>query len=319
MIFSSSTKWWLLGLILVLNLGFLSWPKQDLDSRYSSEGKIKGLSVESIGGVNFVVERFFIAPGFSSIQEALDHLDVKIFPEDRVVTVPPLEFGIGSLIEITRANPVKLIDGRKMQTVRTWATTVEDLLSEQNLELGDQDEISPELISKIVRNLTIKITRIGIKKEFQDIVIPYTTQVVNDASRDVCSQIISQHGVDGLKRLTYEVTYKNGEEVQRILKETKIVREPVREIIVKGTRITSFGSGIASWYRWRQGEAAHNTLPRGTKVRVVNVENGKSTVVTITDRGIHSPERIIDLDDDSFAQIAPLWKGLVRVRLEKAC
>nr|MDJ0983204.1 septal ring lytic transglycosylase RlpA family protein [Kiloniellales bacterium] len=41
--------------------------------------------------------------------------------------------------------------------------------------------------------------------------------------------------------------------------------------------------------------AAHRSLPFGTQVRVTNVENGRTVVVTINDRGPFAGGRIIDL------------------------
>jgi rare lipoprotein A len=41
--------------------------------------------------------------------------------------------------------------------------------------------------------------------------------------------------------------------------------------------------------------AAHKSLPFGTRVRVTNKRNGRSVVVTITDRGPFVRGRIIDL------------------------
>lgn len=61
--------------------------------------------------------------------------------------------------------------------------------------------------------------------------------------------------------------------------------------------------------------AAHRELPFGTLVRVTNVENGKSVVVRIVDRGPYAfPEkRIIDLAQAAFEQIAPLSRGITNV------
>ncbi|HWL83451.1 MAG TPA: septal ring lytic transglycosylase RlpA family protein [Roseomonas sp.] len=41
--------------------------------------------------------------------------------------------------------------------------------------------------------------------------------------------------------------------------------------------------------------AASKTLPLGTKAQVKNLENGRTAVVTIEDRGPHVPGRVIDL------------------------
>ncbi|MFQ6007180.1 MAG: septal ring lytic transglycosylase RlpA family protein, partial [Woeseia sp.] len=41
--------------------------------------------------------------------------------------------------------------------------------------------------------------------------------------------------------------------------------------------------------------AAHRTLPFGTRVRVINLENGRSVVLTVNDRGPFVRGRIIDV------------------------
>lgn len=64
--------------------------------------------------------------------------------------------------------------------------------------------------------------------------------------------------------------------------------------------------------------AASWQYPLGSIVKVLNVENGKSVVVLINDRGpgkrFYSRGRIIDLTKASFAKIAELEKGVVNVK-----
>src|SRR5215471_7942343 len=62
--------------------------------------------------------------------------------------------------------------------------------------------------------------------------------------------------------------------------------------------------------------AAHRTLPFDTVVRVTNLNNGKSTVVRITDRGPFVENRIIDLSHAAAAEIESIGPGVVPVRLE---
>lgn len=87
-------------------------------------------------------------------------------------------------------------------------------------------------------------------------------------------------------------------------------------------------SGIASYYWQRQRvasggwfnpsamTAAHKTLPFGTKVRVTNVNNGRSAVVTINDRGPFVAGRIIDLSKAAASAVGMIGSGLARVRME---
>jgi rare lipoprotein A len=61
--------------------------------------------------------------------------------------------------------------------------------------------------------------------------------------------------------------------------------------------------------------AAHKTLPFGTKVMVTNVKNGKSTEVTITDRGPKQANRILDISPGAAHALGIRKNGMAEVRL----
>ena len=62
--------------------------------------------------------------------------------------------------------------------------------------------------------------------------------------------------------------------------------------------------------------AAHRTLPFGTEVRVVDLDNGKTVDVRIIDRGPFVAGRIIDLSHAAAEAIDMIGPGLARVRLD---
>jgi rare lipoprotein A len=56
--------------------------------------------------------------------------------------------------------------------------------------------------------------------------------------------------------------------------------------------------GLASYFHYSRDAgltAAHRTLPAGSQVRVVNLDNGRSAVVTIVGRGPFIHGRVIDV------------------------
>ena len=61
--------------------------------------------------------------------------------------------------------------------------------------------------------------------------------------------------------------------------------------------------------------AAHKTLPFDTYVKVYNLDNGRSTVVRINDRGPFMKGRIIDLSYAAASDIGMIGSGTARVRL----
>jgi rare lipoprotein A len=89
--------------------------------------------------------------------------------------------------------------------------------------------------------------------------------------------------------------------------------------------------GTASWYgiqhqgrKMANGKlfdrrkltAASWFFPLGTSLRVVNVNNGQSVMVTITDRGPnHRLNRIIDLSEAAAEHLDYVGKGLTQVFL----
>jgi rare lipoprotein A len=62
--------------------------------------------------------------------------------------------------------------------------------------------------------------------------------------------------------------------------------------------------------------AAHKTLPFDSRVRVVNVDSGRSVVVRINDRGPFIKGRIIDLSWSAFSRIESPREGLADVVIE---
>lgn len=89
--------------------------------------------------------------------------------------------------------------------------------------------------------------------------------------------------------------------------------------------------GKASWYgsdrqsfRTASGSrfdkmcltAAHPTLPLHSTARVTNLSNGRSVTVTVTDRGPHRRDRIIDLSQGAAEQLGMKQQGIAMVRIE---
>jgi len=88
-------------------------------------------------------------------------------------------------------------------------------------------------------------------------------------------------------------------------------------------------TGRASWYdlasATASGEtndgddltAAHPTLPLGTHVLVENLDNGRSVVVRINDRGPFTQDRIIDVSKAAAAKLGMVAAGVATVRVSR--
>lgn len=63
---------------------------------------------------------------------------------------------------------------------------------------------------------------------------------------------------------------------------------------------------------------AHPSAPFGTRLRVTDLENGRSVVVTVNDRGPFAGGRVIDLSLAAAKRLGMTQRGLARVRVERA-
>ena len=62
--------------------------------------------------------------------------------------------------------------------------------------------------------------------------------------------------------------------------------------------------------------AAHKTLPLGTRVKVTNLNNGKSIRLTINDRGPFKKGRILDLSYKAAQKLGFVNEGTTKVRID---
>lgn len=90
-------------------------------------------------------------------------------------------------------------------------------------------------------------------------------------------------------------------------------------------------TGMASWYGpgfagrpTASGEkfdpndmtCAHPKLKFGTRVQVTNLDNGKSVIVRVNDRGPFAKGRVIDLSKEAAKRLGFLDKGVAKVKVE---
>lgn len=81
---------------------------------------------------------------------------------------------------------------------------------------------------------------------------------------------------------------------------------------------TNFGTKTASGRPFRNNgyTAAHKYWPMGSKVRVTCKFNGKSEILTITDRGPYVKGRIIDVSIGSAKRLGFYSRGITKVKVE---
>ncbi len=171
-----------------------------------------------------------------TVQDALDEADIELGENDTVDPEPDTSLTDGMEITVERWHTVTLTIDGESEEILTSAMTVQDLLDEQEIELGEEDEITPEPDTEIEDDMEIVIERSSTREVTETEEVPYETTYEDSDDLYEGETSVSQKGVKGEKKVTYKVTYENGEEVSREKVSEEVTKEPVKEIILRGTK-----------------------------------------------------------------------------------
>ena len=247
--------------------------------------------------------------------------------EDEVALIdPPSSLDYGQLLRIrTIKNATITVDGSTVAQ-RTPAMTVGEFLTRNGVVLGALDTVSPSADTPITDGIEVVVGRTTGEVESADEVVPATTEKRDDPNLPVGQQKTIQHGVDGKNKVTYQITRSNGEVVGRIPISAIPTTPMVPEIIAVGTKPQAGASGSAaapaaagagsvtgsaSWYQSPFGDdscATKEYIPKGTIIRVTNLDTGQSVPCRVADRV--EANRVVDMDKEAFAQLAPNGQGV---------
>jgi beta-lactam-binding protein with PASTA domain len=98
---------------------------------------------------------------------------------------------------------------------------------------------------------------------------------------------------------------------------TTTICKPVTTTTVKPKKKkpVKYRIGDATWYRYIPGHCATWYLPRGTRITVRDLATGKVVHCIASDREAAHGNRVVDLDTVQFAELAPLSRGVVVVKV----
>ncbi len=255
-----------------------------------------------------------------TVREALQRAGFQLSDGDRIYPAADALLLAGTNIRWQPARSFRIaVDGGE-QSIVSVVPTVEGIIAEAGITLGEDDIVIPARETSVSDGAKITITRVEIREETKEIKIPFATKTEEDDELSWRKKIVKQKGENGTKTTVYRVSYHNGKEVNRKILSTEVTKEPVTEVVTQGTYVKTGKAhrGAASWYAWTGTMAAANPwLPKGSYVKVTNMENGKSVIVVINDRGPFVPGRIIDLDKVAFEKIASIGAGVINVKMEE--
>ncbi len=287
----------------------------------SQKNRFKNIPEKVISKVNLNDDALFfeINSSAGTVEEFLKEQQIELRENDEIFPRENSRVFSGANIIIRRSKKISLIDNDKETNISTLCREVTDVLRENKIDLKKEDIVSPGRESLITDGLEIKIIRVEIKEEIAQEYVDFEKITETNEKMGWRESKIKQKGEKGVREIKYKVIYHNHKEISREVLETETIKNPLSEIVEKGSYVELGKShkGLASWYAAKSMTAANPWLPMGSYVKVTNRANGKSVIVQIADRGPFGNGRIIDLEKTAFQKIAPLGQGIADVKMEE--
>ena len=145
--------------------------------------------------------------------------------------------GAGLQLNIDRATPLTLDLYGKKTEIRTQASTVEEMLKEKNISLGENGRASADLKASITAGMEIRIWREGKQTITIDEAVSFSTEQIKDADREIGYKEVQTAGQNGQRTVTYEVEIKDGAEVSRTEIASIETLTPVKQVEIIGSKV----------------------------------------------------------------------------------
>jgi uncharacterized protein YabE (DUF348 family) len=168
-------------------------------------------------------------------------------------------------LRIAIATPKRLtfvIGGKKPVHTTVPVYTVRQALKAMDVKLGKHDVVHPGIDRKLTDGDKVVLDRIRIvRRHVSGEAMPFATVSRDDSSMARGRSTVVRSGHEGLRDVTYRITFENGHLLARRVVSQHVLRAPIARIERVGTKAvatTNFAGGSTVWDRLAQCESGGN-------------------------------------------------------------
>jgi len=127
------------------------------------------------------------------------------------------------------------VDGMTV-AVTSAGPTVQQAIADSGITVGPHDRLSVPRNSAIRDNEVVTIRRVTYRNTVQQVTVPYGVDRQDDPNSYVGTNSVARLGRNGVSRLTYQLIYLDGKLAGKVLLSTVVVRQPVNEQDLVGSK-----------------------------------------------------------------------------------
>lgn len=171
-----------------------------------------------------------------TVQDVLDEKDIILGDYDYINHDRSAYLYDGMTISIIRQKGVSIeVDGEKIECI-SQSETVGELLKEHKIVLGDKDRVVPTENYQLMDYMNVKVERISWQEVVERERIDFETITEYSDAYYAGETVKKTEGKKGIKEVTYKITMVDGKEASRKKAKEKVIKKPVSQVIIKGTK-----------------------------------------------------------------------------------
>ena len=145
----------------------------------------------------------------------------------------------GLAIIIGTQKQVVIIDAGKKRTITTTGQTLDDALAAAKITVDHDDKLSASPNAPLADGAKFTFTRVDVKSKTKKVKVDYDTTRKKTSTLNKGDTKIDKRGVSGVRAVTYKLVRHNGELIRRTKIKSKLIKKPVTEVILVGTKTTT--------------------------------------------------------------------------------
>lgn len=148
----------------------------------------------------------------------------------------------GMELKVVSPKIIKVNDGGKITYTKIAAETVADVLEARNIDVDDDDRVSPSEDTPVTENMTITVDKIDTEIFDETEEFDAEPNYVDDPELEEGKEEVREEGVKGERNVTRKLVKKNGEKDSVETIKEDVVREPKPATIARGTKPKAEGN-----------------------------------------------------------------------------
>lgn len=180
-----------------------------------------------------------VMTAYQTAEQIITDAEINLYPEDDTDIERSNDLigsGAGLQLVIDRATSFSFDMYGSTTVARAQGTTVGEMLKEKGITMGSSDRVSPSEDTPLAEGLAVRLWREGKQTITVEEGVAFTVEQIKDGDRPVDYKAVETVGKDGVRKVTYQIEIRDGQEVSRTEIASLIIQEPVKQVEVIGDK-----------------------------------------------------------------------------------